>query len=366
LKETEALKHKLFIAIMNATCSKQTSVGGSRRIAVPAAFIALLLISIHLAHGNTGYTLSMGTNVFNFYAYNGTSGLSDGVDPSPPTFSGTPAPSYNYDYTPTAFQGMILQKGGQNVPSSVIPPTGGITTGAAFRFGSPAATLFPYNNADPTGVNSSGTATSLTLLLDNPNSSADEIRLDWYATFTYGGPPNSTPLANVPLLVNVFGYMSTSASFYALAGGETITDGSSTTTATIGNGFTHAGLGAGPWVGQTVSGATSFGSLVTAPFNNAGLTVLNGDTVAVQGYLDLVLDPGIIQVQLSALLPPQIGIANYGNLPAVFYPTASGLNFNLQTAPDLSGTNWVNVTNGIPISGFIITNATSPAFFRLN
>jgi hypothetical protein len=327
--------------------------------------MALLLTSIHLAHGNTGYTLSMGTNVFNLYAYNGTTLQSDGIDPVP-MFSGSAAPPYNYDYTPTAFQGMIAQKGSQTVLSSVIPVTGGISTGTTFRFGSPAATVFPYNNADPTGVNSSGTATSLTLLLDNPNSAADEIRLDWHATFTYAG--SSVPLANVPLLVNVFGYLSTSGSFYALAGGETITDGSSSTTATIGTGstYTQPGLGSGPWVGQSVSGTTSFGSLVTAPFNSAGLNVLNGDTIVVQGYLDLVLDPGSIQVQLAALLPPQLGIANYGNLPAVFYPTASGLNFNLQTAPDLSGSNWMTVTNGIPISGFIITNATSPAFFRLN
>jgi hypothetical protein len=50
----------------------------------------------------------------------------------------------------------------------------------------------------------------------------------------------------------------------------------------------------------------------------------------------------------------------------VFFPSNPGTNFVLQTATNLNTGNWVPVTIGIPISGFIITNAIGPAFYRLN
>ena len=63
--------------------------------------------------------------------------------------------------------------------------------------------------------------------------------------------------------------------------------------------------------------------------------------------------------------PPNLGIGTYSNLPAVFFPTVPGTNFVLQMTTNLSTGDWVTVTNGIPISGVIVTNPPSNAFFRL-
>ena len=88
-----------------------------------------------------------------------------------------------------------------------------------------------------------------------------------------------------------------------------------------------------------------------------------------EGYLDLVVDPGTIQVQLQAIQAPMVGIGIYSNSPVdspvVFFPTTPGTNFVLQMTTNLVSPNWVTVTNGVPFSGFEITNAPSPAFFRL-
>ena len=65
-------------------------------------------------------------------------------------------------------------------------------------------------------------------------------------------------------------------------------------------------------------------------------------------------------------LPPALGISIYGNQSVVFFPTSTGTNFVLQMTTNLASGNWATVTNGIPFSGLQITNAPSPAFFRLH
>jgi uncharacterized repeat protein (TIGR03803 family) len=67
-----------------------------------------------------------------------------------------------------------------------------------------------------------------------------------------------------------------------------------------------------------------------------------------------------------ALGPPALCISTYGGQPAVFFPTATGTNFVLQMTTNLAAGNWVAVSNGIPISGIIITNPPGTAFFRLH
>jgi len=65
------------------------------------------------------------------------------------------------------------------------------------------------------------------------------------------------------------------------------------------------------------------------------------------GFLELVVDPGTITVQLQSFLPPALGITTYGNLPAVFFPSNPGTNFVLQTTTNLTtsfntyGLKWV-------------------------
>ena len=69
----------------------------------------------------------------------------------------------------------------------------------------------------------------------------------------------------------------------------------------------------------------------------------------------------------TALWPaPALGISTYNNQPTVFFPTATGTNFTLQMTTNLVSGNWVTVSNGIPVSGIIITNPSGSAFFRLH
>jgi BspA type Leucine rich repeat region (6 copies)/PKD domain len=62
---------------------------------------------------------------------------------------------------------------------------------------------------------------------------------------------------------------------------------------------------------------------------------------------------------------PPLGVSPYGGQPAVFFPTATGTNYVLQMSTNLASGNWVTVSNGISISGLIITNPPASAFFRL-
>jgi len=68
----------------------------------------------------------------------------------------------------------------------------------------------------------------------------------------------------------------------------------------------------------------------------------------------------------AAYLPPNLGIAVYSNQPAVFFPANGNGNFTLQMATNLSTPNWVTVSNFIPLTGFLVTNAPNNAFFRLH
>lgn len=68
----------------------------------------------------------------------------------------------------------------------------------------------------------------------------------------------------------------------------------------------------------------------------------------------------------AASVPPNVGITVYSNKPAVFFPANGNGNFGLQMATNLASPVWVNVTNYIPLAGFLVTNAPSNAFFRLH
>jgi len=74
---------------------------------------------------------------------------------------------------------------------------------------------------------------------------------------------------------------------------------------------------------------------------------------------------GLPTVELGAPTPPALGISTYGSQPAVFFPTATGTNFVLQMTTNPSSGPWVTVTNGVPISGVVVTNPPAAAFFRL-
>jgi hypothetical protein len=63
---------------------------------------------------------------------------------------------------------------------------------------------------------------------------------------------------------------------------------------------------------------------------------------------------------------PQLNIATADNQFFIVYPfSASGTNYILQSSTNLASTNWVAVTNGVPIIGVAVTNNSPATFFRL-
>ncbi|MEI9961368.1 MAG: hypothetical protein WDM76_09665 [Limisphaerales bacterium] len=111
---------------------------------------------------------------------------------------------------------------------------------------------------------------------------------------------------------------------------------------------------------------------------NVPLTNFNGITANEAADIDgIMVNPvssaptapqGLILNQLSiisAIPKPALGIGTYVGQPAVYFPTATGTNFVLQMTTNLASGDWVAVTNGIPISGLVVTNPPANAFFRL-
>ncbi|GEM_PF-1067998 len=104
-----------------------------------------------------------------------------------------------------------------------------------------------------------------------------------------------------------------------------------------------------------VSGGTTIGQYTTS-----GATV-NASLITAGHWLSGVAAVPIINVGS----PPAIGITTFSNQPVVIWLTTTS-NYVLQTTTNLASGHWVTVTNYTPITGAMITNATSPAFFRLH
>lgn len=67
--------------------------------------------------------------------------------------------------------------------------------------------------------------------------------------------------------------------------------------------------------------------------------------------------------------PPTAGIILYSNQPVVILPYLAesiGTHFVVQMTTNPSSGPWVTVTNGLQFLGVQITNAPSPAYFRIH
>ena len=107
-----------------------------------------------------------------------------------------------------------------------------------------------------------------------------------------------------------------------------------------------------------------------APTPTSDTSVFSGDASAIAYYLQGATGWGTTfdGIPTSAIVPPPaLGMSTYSGQPAVFFPTATGTNYVLQMTTNLTQPiTWVTVTNGVPISGIIVTNPPSAAFFRLH
>lgn len=63
---------------------------------------------------------------------------------------------------------------------------------------------------------------------------------------------------------------------------------------------------------------------------------------------------------------PAIAMTTYSNQPTLFFPVNVSANYLIQSTTNLQSSIWVNITNGIPVMGIIITNSEGAAYFRLH
>jgi alpha-tubulin suppressor-like RCC1 family protein len=112
--------------------------------------------------------------------------------------------------------------------------------------------------------------------------------------------------------------------------------------------------------GVTAIAAGTFHSLL---IRQGGLWGMGGDDVGQLG--DDTTNAAVDLPELIFGPAPALGITTYGNQPMVFYPTGPAINRVLQMTTNLASPNWVTVTNSVPCTAALITNAPSNAFFRL-
>lgn len=309
--------------------------------------LIFLLASLH--SGQAQFTMEgLGTsnNVYNLYASNANDSVVYGTDPDPSgAYGGDPA-----GWGWLAVPGWSLIKGGVNIasPSPMDPQ---------------CSATFDFDNS-PIGNG------SMILCLTNTSSAPEEMRLDWLTSYSNN---SGSPQTISGFKITCSGTIGAAGDYWELAGGMTIYYSGGTSTAgvaSLAGSVPNFGLnlygpaGLGPWVGQMPGPGNFTYNFPNMPFSPP-LVIPNGSAFQALGYLDLIVDPGTVEVQIQAILPPALGIGTYSNLPVVFFPTATGTNYVVQMSTNLVTGNWVPVSNGIPFSGLQITNPPSPAFFRL-
>lgn len=286
------------------------------------------------------------TNSYNIFAFDLLSGSTFSADPDPNGKFGGDALTYfvyPFNYLP---HGAYTPSGPVNIAPFSLPGSSA-TFSSSFEFDT-----FPV----PT------TTTPATVILNNPNSSPDEIRLDWMGIYlNNSGSPITIP---VNYQVNTTATMTSPSSFAQVAAGMRIEVGDSNYVATL-SGTPYAnGTGPGPWANAGSGVTTANNSFPLTFVTFSPIVVTNGEIAYAQGYVDLIVDPGTVRVQVMAA-PPALGIADYFGNPVVFYPALAGAGFNLQTTTNLLTGPWVNVTNGLPFTAVLVTNSSAARFFRL-
>jgi hypothetical protein len=147
---------------------------------------------------------------------------------------------------------------------------------------------------------------------------------------------------------------------YTLAAGASTT----VTTNVSGANLTYTGITT-PAVLAAYTGSGTF-TFTVSTLTGASIYSGGGDITATNDPVVTANVEVVYHYTPAASLPPNLGIGLYSNQPAVYFPANGNGNFTLQMATNLSNPNWVTVTNYIPLTGFLVTNAPSHAFFRLN
>jgi hypothetical protein len=166
-----------------------------------------------------------------------------------------------------------------------------------------ASLFFGSNSLSQAGISPVGTS----LQLNNTGAGVAELRVDWMATYTYSGP-NAIPTPDYLQL----GMSGTVNNYTILAGEENFqVNAGGTLNAGIPIGGDFGSPNFYPYPGGVNPLANFWGyafpttSFSTAPNAYAGPQFINnGDTLTVSGFIDMVVDPGSINVTIEAVPEP--------------------------------------------------------------
>jgi len=100
---------------------------------------------------------------------------------------------------------------------------------------------------------------------------------------------------------------------------------------------------------------------VGSNYGYIGEYTLSGATVNSSLIAALSLPYGIA---IGPLPAPQLNIVTVGNQSVLFYPTWAA-NYVLQRVTNLASTNWLTVSNGVPVIAVTVTNNLPASFYRL-
>jgi len=234
------------------------------------------------------YALIPASDYLNVYFYDGFSTVY-GTDPTPYTVNGTGTPLTAYSWvtgstTPGAEPGGSYNSGSLSSANANAQVS---YQQASFFIGS--------NSVSQSAISPIGTS----LVLNNTGSGIAELRVDWTAAYLYSGA-NGVYLPDI-LAVHFTGSLGT----YALLAGEETFQVNSGPTYTAG--IPVGGDWSSP-AGYPVGAngnANFWGYEVTTPFdatpsgNGGPVTVNTGDTVTVNGFIDVIVDPGSAQVVIE-------------------------------------------------------------------
>jgi hypothetical protein len=263
----------------------------------------LLLLSL-ARQASAQYTLIPSSDYVNVYFFDGFSPFY-GTDPTPNTISGTGTPLTSYTWV-----------NGSTTPGFV--PSGSFNTGPMSTINATAqvsyqqASLFVGSNSvSQSGISPVGTS----MQLNNTGSGIAELRIDWVAQYSYSGP-NGVQTPDF-LLLNLSGNVN---NYSVLAGEENFqVNAGPTLNAGIPIGGDFAAPNFYPYPGGVNPLANWWGfsspttSYVSTPNTLAGPQLINfGDTLTVTGFIDILVDPGSMNVLIEAPEPSTLALSLVG------------------------------------------------------
>ena len=279
------------------------------------------------------------------------------------------------------FSGGSLVGGAANGTALVNPlgPSGGgvLVSGSSYSYSSSASspspsatalvTYFPAIFYGSNIVNQQTLVPQGTLLsLNNTGSSVVELRLDWTANYNVTAPCtlyvfNQVDFSGKLTTINDFAAVASSESYVVNGGTPDIA------TCAAGGSYTSYPPALDPSAlfydfGTGYAGG-SYNALPYVQGSPSTYSLSSGNSVTINGFIDLLVDPGSAVVKVVAVPPSSIRVN--GTNVIVSWPP-NGVPYTVQTNSDLRTTNWGNYGNPIIDVGFTNSSRNGNMFYRLS